>query len=110
MPKFVALFSVESAALSRLIEHPEDRKGAVGKLVEVAGGKLLEYFWMFGQYDGMVIMEVPDSKTAAAIILAVASTGAFKHLETHELIDSGDLVAIADKAQALRGSYRAPGA
>jgi uncharacterized protein with GYD domain len=36
---------------------------------------------MFGQYDGFVIVDLPDSRAAAATSLAVSSTGAFEHLE-----------------------------
>ena len=45
---------------------------------------------MFGQYDGFVIVDLPDSRAAAATSLAVSSTGSFEHLETHELIEAED--------------------
>ena len=109
MPKFVSLFSLTSDTLARMIEHPEDRRGPVGRAAEAAGGRLEAYYWMFGQYDGLAIFEVPDAATAAAVVLATTSSGAFKHFETHELIEADDLVAILQKAQTLRPSYRPPG-
>ena len=109
MPKYVVLFSLKDEALARFIENPEDRRGPVSKLAEAAGGKLESYYWMFGQYDGLAIFEVPDSATMASIALAVTSTGALKHVETHELIAADDLVGILRKAQMLRPSYRPPG-
>ena len=109
MPKYVVLFSIKDEALARFIENPEDRRGPGSKLAEAAGGKLESYYWMFGQYDGLAIFEVPDSATMASIALAVTSTGALKHVETHELIAADDLVGILRKAQMLRPSYRPPG-
>jgi uncharacterized protein with GYD domain len=50
---------------------------------------------MFGQYDGMVIVDVPDSEAAASIAFAVTSSGAFTKYETHELIEAGNLTRIA---------------
>ena len=109
MPKFVSLFSLTSDTLARMIEHPEDRRGPVGRAAEAAGGRLEAYSWMFGQYDGLAIVEMPDSAAEAAFVLAVTSSGVFKHVETHELIEADDLVAIMQKAQTLRPSYRPPG-
>ena len=109
MPKYVSLFSLTSDTLARFIEHPEDRRGPVGRAAEAAGGRLEAYYWMFGQYDGLAIFEMPDSAAEAAVVLAITSSGAFKHVETHELIEADDLVAIMQKAQTLRPSYRPPG-
>jgi uncharacterized protein with GYD domain len=109
MRKFVSLFSLTSDTLARFIEHPEDRRGAVARAAEAAGGRLEAYYWMFGQYDGLANFEMPDAAAAAAVVLANTSSGAFKHFETHELIEADDLVAILQKAQTLRPNYRPPG-
>lgn len=110
MPKFAVMFSFKDETIARFIEHPEDRRGPGAKLAEAAGGKLLDYYWMFGQYDGLGIFEFPDAATAAAVSLAGAASGAFSHFETHELLDAEQVVRVAQKAQALRPSYRPPGA
>jgi uncharacterized protein with GYD domain len=81
----------------------------VSKLAEAAGGKLEAYYWMFGPHDGLAIFEVPDSASMATAALIASSTGAFSHIETHELIDAADLVSIGQRAQAARASYRPPG-
>jgi uncharacterized protein with GYD domain len=109
VPKYVILFSLTSDALARFIENPEDRRAAVSRLAEAAGGRLESYYWMFGQYDGLTIAECPDSATVAALALSAASSGAFKHFETHELIAADDLVGILQRAKTLRPSYRPPG-
>ncbi len=56
---------------------------------------------MFGQYDGFVIVDLPDSRAAAASSLAVSSTGAFEHLETHELIEAEDVTPILEQAKGI---------
>src|SRR5829696_711647 len=73
----------------------------VSKAVESAGGKLEAYYLMFGQYDGFVIVDLPDARAAAATSLAVSSTGAFEHLETHELIEAEDLNPILEQAKGI---------
>lgn len=109
MPRYAVFFNISSDALARFIQNPEDRRTPLARAAEAAGGKLIDYYWMFGQYDGMTIVDMPDSATAAAIALAVSSTGVFKSMETHELIESQDLVKILQKAQSLGSRYRPPG-
>lgn len=109
MAKYVILFSVTSDTLARFIDNPQDRRGPVSKVAEAVGGRLEAYYWMFGQYDGLAIIECPDSAAGAAVALATASSGAFKQFETHELIAADDLVGILQKAKTLRPTYQPPG-
>ena len=53
----------------------------------------------------MVIGEVPSARDAAAAALAVSSTGAFTHVETHELIPNDEIGPLLDRAKTARASY-----
>jgi uncharacterized protein with GYD domain len=106
MPKFVAIFSVSGDALARFIDNPEDRRAPVAKLAEAAGGKLVSYYWMFGQYDGLAIADYPDAASAAAVAFVATSSGAFTHFETHELLETDELVRVLQKAKTMRTAYR----
>ena len=86
MAKYAVLFSFTGETAKRFVAQPSDRAAAVRGLVESAGGSMESYYWMFGQYDGLVIFELPDSQTAAALSLVVTGSGAFTTFETHELI------------------------
>ena len=108
MTKYLVLFSLTSDAIKGFIAKPSDRAAVVRELVESAGGSLESYYWMFGQYDGVGVFEMPDSHTMAALSLAVTGSGAFTHLESHELIEASDLAAIAERARGI--SYQPPGA
>ena len=46
---------------------------------------------------------------AAAVAIAVSSTGAVQNLETHELIAPADLGGVLERAGTARGGYRPPG-
>jgi len=109
MAKYIVFFSFTPDALSRMIQSPGDRKAPVAKMIEGMGGKLESYYWMFGDYDGFVIAQLPDSAAAAAVSLAVSSTGAFQRLETHELIEADHVMNVLQAASKARGSYTAPG-
>ena len=101
MSKYAVFFTLKGEAIARAMEQPSDRVLVVSKAVESAGGTLEAYYLMFGQYDGFVIVDLPDSRAAAATSLAVSSTGAFEHLETHELIEAEDLNPILEQAKDI---------
>lgn len=107
MAKYAVFFRFTSAAVKGLMERPSDRAAVVARLCESAGGRMESYYLMFGAWDGFVVAELPDAPSAAALSLAVSSTGAFASLETHELIEPGDLGVILQKASAL--TYTPPG-
>lgn len=107
MAKYMALFNLTSEAIRRFVANPSDRAAAVRGMVESVGGNLECYYWVFGQYDGMAVFEMPDARTTASTSLAIVSSGAFTHFETHELIEAGDLTAIAERAREI--SYQPPG-
>lgn len=108
MAKYVILFGLTGETAKRFVAAPSDRASVVRDLAESAGGSLESYYWMLGQYDGLAIFELPDSQTAAALSLAATGSGAFTTFETHELIEAGDLIQIAERAKGI--SYRPPGA
>jgi uncharacterized protein with GYD domain len=107
MPKYAILFTLKGETVKGMIDRPSDRERVVSNLLSGVGGALEAYYWMFGQWDGIAICDVPDSTSAAAVSVAVSSTGAFGHLETHELIPAGSLNEVLDKAKNL--SYFPPG-
>lgn len=105
--KYLVLFGLTGETMKRFVAKPSDRAAVVRQLAESAGGSLESYYWMFGQYDGAGVFVLPDSHAMAALCLAAVSSGAFTRFETHELIESGDLTAIADRARGI--TYQPPG-
>ncbi len=107
MPKYFLEFSYSNEAIKNLTEWPEGRSEAVRDLVESAGESLESYYLMFGQFEGLVIFDVPSPDLASAIALAVSRTGVVTHLEVHELVNPDQLPSIAIRAKAL--TYKPPG-
>jgi uncharacterized protein with GYD domain len=105
--RFVTFFSYTPEAWARLLDNPGDRSGPVGATTAELGGRLKSIDYMFGERDGMALFEAPDSATAAAVALVVASSGAFRSISTHELVASSELVDILRKAAAARPWVRA---
>lgn len=109
MATFVSLFKYKDEALKAMMTKPSDREAAVRQLAEAVGGHLHAMYLLFGQYDGVVIGEFPDSRAAAAVMVAVAGSGAIAHLETHEAIPASEATDIFERANEITPSYRVPG-
>ncbi|WP_151082073.1 GYD domain-containing protein [Nocardioides cynanchi] len=108
MPTYAVFFTFRPEAVQALVDKPSDRAAVVAALCESAGATMRSYYLMLGSpHDGFTVVEAPDSATVAAVSLAVTGTGAFSHLETHELIESSDLGGILGRAGGL--TYSAPG-
>jgi len=109
MARYASLFSYTSETWARMISAPGDRTAAVRQVLDSLGGSLESIHWMFGPHDGIAIFDVPDSVSAAAVSIAVSSTGVFKHMETHELFTQDQLAQTLAKASNVTRAYQRPG-
>jgi uncharacterized protein with GYD domain len=109
MARYAIFFTYSSDAWARMINNPGDRTAAVRQLLGSIGGNLESAYWMLGAHDGFVVADVPDSVRAAALSVAVGSSGSFKHLETHELFTQDQLGQILSHAKDATNAYQPPG-
>jgi uncharacterized protein with GYD domain len=107
MPKYAVLFSFNGEAVGALVRNPSDRPAAVREALESVGGELDALYWMLGQYDGLLLATAPDARAITAVMMAAAGSGAFGHLETHELIEGPDIADVV--ARAADVPFRPPG-
>ena len=92
-----------------LISSPENRKEVVSKLFEAAGGTLVDAWMSFGEYDIIVLSEFEDHVDAAAVAMAIGSSGSLSNLKTTVLISMTDAVDAMKKAGNITGAYKTPG-
>ena len=108
MARYAIFFTFKGETVKAMMDKPVDRAAAATEIVEAAGGRMEAYYLMFGAWDGICIAELPDSNAAAAVSLRVSSSGAFAHVETHELLTADELVGALQAAGGL--TYSPPGA
>ena len=70
MSLYMMQFAYTPEAWKAFAINPESRSSVFRELVERLGGRLLSFYYSFGEYDGVVIFEVPDkvTPTTATII------------------------------------------
>jgi uncharacterized protein with GYD domain len=79
------------------------RRAELQRMVESLGGRLDAFYFVFGENDVHVILDLPENMTAAAISLAVMSTGAAR-MRTTVLLTPEEI----DQAVKTPVDYRPP--
>ena len=108
MPFYLTRFSYTPATWARLIQHPEDRRGAATQYVEAVGGTLHGFWYALGEHDAYALYDAPDTVSVAAMALAITSGGALSSYQTIPLLTVEEAMTAMRQASEIR--YRPPGA
>jgi len=100
MPFFLHQVSYTPEAFARLIASPQDRFEAVRGPIEKLGGKIKDSYFSFGATDAVLITEMPDNVSAAAIAMAFAAGGACRTCQTTALMSNAEAMEAMRKAGA----------
>jgi uncharacterized protein with GYD domain len=105
MPKYLVEASYTAEGVKGLLkEGGSSRRTAIENTAKGLGGSVDSFYFVFGEDDVIVVLDLPDNTTAAAFSLAVAAgggaTSSVRVLLTPEEID---------KATKQTVEYRAPG-
>jgi uncharacterized protein with GYD domain len=106
MSHFQIEFAYSSGSWARMLKSPDNRTAAVGSLLDSLGGSLESFYWDVDSCSAHAIAILPDSVSAAAVVLAAGKTDAFKAVETRELLTEdqlGDALALAKGASQAFG-------
>ena len=102
---YQAAYTSESWAAQ--LKNPQNRVEAVGKAAcEAAGGRLVGGWYCFGEYDLVIIADIPDDESVSAMAMAIAAGGAVKASKTTKLMTGAQGVEAMKKADAVAKVYR----
>ncbi|HZP34205.1 MAG TPA: GYD domain-containing protein [Candidatus Acidoferrales bacterium] len=104
MPLYLTQVAYTPEAWKSLVKNPHDRMEAVRPAVEQLGGKIVNGYFAFGDYDAVVIVDLPNHVSAAALAIAFAAGGACKNVKTTPLLTTAE--AVEALKQAGRTDYR----
>ncbi len=105
MPSYLLQATYTGEGLKGLMkDKASGRKKAVSDAAAGLGGKVEAFYYCFGKYDVVVVVQVPDNVSAAALALAVGATGLVQTRTTPLLS-----VEETDAALAKAVTYRGPG-
>lgn len=87
-----------------MARKPQDRAKLLGSVVARLGGRVANYWFSFGDYDAVVVVELPNDTSAEALQIAGLAGGGFKTLKTTSLLTTAQAQEAMKKAGELRGS------
>lgn len=101
MPAYLYRVGYTSESWAAQIQKPTNRLESITPIVKGLGGRVLSFYYAFGEDDVVLICQMPDNKAAAALALAAASGGALSHITTTPLM------TVAESMGAMRQAKRA---
>ncbi len=106
MPLYMYQATYSSESWSAQIQEPQQREEQARHIIEANGGKLHGFYYAFGEYDIVVILEFPDAATMAAVAMAIAAnTGGVG--KTTALMSASEGFEALKRASSV--IYQAPG-
>jgi uncharacterized protein with GYD domain len=99
MPHYLQQVAYSREGWEAVVANPQNRIEAVRPAVEKLGGRIESAWFSFGDYDIVVITEMPDNVSAAAIAMAFAAGGACKSVQTTPLISADEAIQALKKAR-----------
>ena len=105
MPHYLQQVAYSTDGWEALVERPQNRIESVRPAIEKLGGKIESAWFAFGDYDVVLITQMPTNVDAGAIAMAFAAGGACKAVKTTPLLTTEEAVEAMKKA-AVTG-YRA---
>ena len=105
MPYYLQQVAYSMEGWNALVKKPQDRIEAVRPVIEKLGGKIENAFYTFGDYDVVVIVQMPTNVDMTAIAMAFAAGGACKSVKTTPLLTIEEAVEAMKKAAG--SGYRA---
>jgi uncharacterized protein with GYD domain len=102
MPKFLLEASLAPQGVKGVrAEGGTARREAVKKALESVGGQLEAFYYAFGERDTYVLADLPDNESAAAMAIAVNSSGVVS-VRTIALLTPEEVDAAANRSVDFR--------
>ena len=105
MPSYLQQVAYSTEGWEALVGEPQNRIEAVRPAIEKLGGKIESAWFAFGDYDVVLIIQMPSNVDASAIAMAFAAGGACKSVKTTPLLTAEEAVQAMKKAAST--GYRA---
>ncbi len=107
MAHYLLLGSYTNEGWAAQIKSPQNRIEAIRPVVERLGGSIEAGYLAFGEYDLVILVQMPNNISMAALSLAASAGGALSALKTVPLLTIDEGLEALAKAGSLE--YKPPG-
>jgi len=102
MPLYMTQAAYTPETWAQLTKNPEDRSQAVAAALQQLGGRLVNLYHSFGDYDTVVIYEAPDPTTATTYAMAVLAAGHVRTSATTQLLTTQEAMEAMRRAGTVQ--------
>ena len=107
MPLYMYQAAYTPDSWAAQVKNPQNRVETVGPQVcQAVGGRFIGGWLCFGDYDLVLIADVPDNESMAAVALGIAAGGAIKASKTTVLMTGTQGEGALKKADAVAKAYK----
>jgi uncharacterized protein with GYD domain len=107
MALYMLQFAYTPESWAAQVKSPANRVENVARAsAESIGGRFVGGWLSFGEYDAVIICDMPDAESMAAIAIAVAAGGAIKSSKTTLLMTAAQGVEALKKAATVGKTYK----
>jgi uncharacterized protein with GYD domain len=110
MPLFITQGRFTREYIKGGLAKPEDRHAAIARLCEQVGGKLVSLHFTLGQYDFIVISEMPDAKAVSMLAFVAAGGGGIEGSVTTQAFTTAEARDMFAAAGKIAADYKPMGA
>src|ERR1700730_14192330 len=110
MPLFITQGRFTREYIKGGLAKPEDRHAAIARLCEQVGGKLVLLHFTLGQYDFIVISEMPDAKAVSMLAFVAAGGGGIEGSVTTQAFTTAEARDMFAAAGKIAADYKPMGA
>ena len=108
MPRYLFQAAYTADSWATQVKNHLNPTERIRPLVEECGGRLESLFYSFGDYDLVLILDMPDDESAAAISLAATAGGSLRAAQTTRLLDVEEGMSAMRKAEQAGRIYSPP--
>ena len=110
MPTFMHQWRYKDELVKEFIRTPgaSDRADVVRLSMKAFGGKLLAFYFCFGEFDGVAISEFEDEETALACIMQIFGQGRIQNVRSATLFSPSAVEHSIKIARAVLKKQTAP--
>src|SRR5215471_1336776 len=85
MALYMIQFAYTAEAWATLAKNPQDRSVPVRELAQKLGGRLVGFYYCFGEYDGVGLFDLSDDTAAIVTSVAAVAPGHIKAIKMTRL-------------------------
>ena len=101
MPYYMLQAAYTPEAWAGMVKHPQNRLDAVRPVIEKLGGTIEREWLAFGEYDIVLVCQLPNHVSEDAFSMAASAGGAVKAVKTTPLMTIDE--AMRGNAESQRG-------